>query len=105
MLMRLKTGNGAMASRWRRRRPCLILGARSHMAALVEVSGVGALLETEAAFDIGERITLSHPEAGQICAVVDAITVRGVRVAFPASESSMAFALAAITADMSDPAY
>lgn len=75
------------------------------MAALVEVSGKGALLETAATFDLGERITLSHPEAGTIAATVDAITARGVRVAFPASESSMAFALAAITADMSDPAY
>ncbi|QPQ55533.1 hypothetical protein IC614_02710 [Allosphingosinicella flava] len=105
MLISLKKKDGAMASRWRRRRPCLILADREHTAALLDISAKGALLETGATLTLGASIALSHPEAGIIAATVDAITARGVHIAFAPTDSSVAFALAAITADMSDPVY
>jgi len=83
----------------------VILNGRHHPAALIEISGRGALLETSAELSLGETIILAHPEAGEISGTVEAVTLRGVRVAFAATEPSVAYALAAITADMSDPAY
>ena len=106
MLVQLKRENrGAMASPWRRRRPCLILARGTHMAALTEISGRGATLECSAALDLGDTITLAHPEAGRIEARVEALTSKGISIAFEPGGAAMAFALAAITADMSDPAY
>lgn len=105
MLVRLKAREQAMASRWRRRRPCLIYDEVVHSAALIEVSGRGALIETGANLTIATEVTLSHPDAGEIRGVVDAITVRGVQLAFHMSEASVAFAVAAIASDMSDPVY
>jgi hypothetical protein len=65
---------------------------------------MGAFLETNARPNLGSLVTLRHPEAGQIEAVVHAISRDGVELRFECGEQSVAFALAAITADMSSPA-
>ena len=92
-----------MASRWRRRRMCLLLADTPAPAALREVSARGAFLETNARPPLGTSVELRHPEAGSIQATVYALAHDGIRLGFPCSESSVAFAVAAIAADMSRP--
>jgi hypothetical protein len=92
--------NGAMATRWRRRRMCVLLAGAPSPAALRDISARGAFVETNARPEIGAGVELRHPEAGAIEAVVVAVAKDGVELAFTCSEASMAFALAAITADM-----
>ena len=96
--------DGAMASRWRRRRMCILLAEAPAPAALREISARGAFLETNARPALGTRVELRHPEAGAIGGTVQALSDDGIRLAFDCSEASMAFALAAIAADMSRPA-
>lgn len=97
-------GNEAMASRWRRRRMCILVAGAPAPAALREVSASGAFLETNARPAVGSRVELRHPDAGAICAEVRALASDGVAVAFAGGEAAVAFALAAIAADMSRPA-
>lgn len=92
-----------MASRWRRRRMCVLVADGVSPAALREVSGRGAFLETNARLPLGTTVELRHPEAGTIKGVVQAVADGGVRLGFSCSEHSVAFALAAIAADMSRP--
>jgi hypothetical protein len=92
-----------MASRWRRRRMCVLIAGDAAPAALREISATGAFLETNARPALGSRVELHHPEAGAIQGKVSALSPDGVRIAFPCSEQSAAFALAAIAADMSRP--
>ena len=92
-----------MASPWRRRRMCLLVGDMPAPAALREVSAAGAFLETHAELRLGARVELRHPEAGAIHAEVRSITAEGVGIRFDFGEASVAFALAAIAADMSRP--
>lgn len=99
----LEQGPG-MASPWRRRRMCMLLADTPAPAALREVSATGAFLETNARPPIGERVELRHPEAGTIAGRVRGVTQDGIAIGFEASERSIAFALAAIAADMSRPA-
>ncbi|MDP9404611.1 MAG: hypothetical protein M3P85_15120 [Actinomycetota bacterium] len=73
-------------------------------AGLRDVSATGAFLETNARPALGSTIELHHPEAGAIAGVVQALAGDGIQITFQCSERSMAFALAAITADMSRPA-
>lgn len=94
----------AMATRWRRRRLCVLLAPTPAPAALRDISAGGAFLETNARPAPGEKVELRHPEAGTIRGVVRALARDGVAVDFEYGEQSVAFALAAITADMSDPA-
>ena len=93
-----------MASPWRRRRMCLLIGDRPAPAALSEVSAAGAFLETHANLRLGDRVELRHPEAGAIHAEIGSVTPDGVGIRFDFGEASVAFALAAIAADMSQPA-
>ena len=94
----------AMATRWRRRRMCvLIAGDMPVPAALREISATGAFLETNSRPRLGTDIELHHPEAGAILGIVQAVAGDGVRIVFDCSEQSVAFALAAITSDMSQP--
>ena len=93
-----------MASPWRRRRMCLLLADQPAPAALATISGTGALLETNARPELGSCVALRHPEAGQIEGVVEAVSRRGIELSFECGEKSVAFALAAITADMSKAA-
>jgi hypothetical protein len=100
---RIGTKN-AMATRWRRRRMCVLLADTPSPAAMRDISARGAFLETNARPGVGERVMLRHPDAGTIAAVVRAVARDGVQLAFDCGEASVAFALAAITADMSRPA-
>jgi hypothetical protein len=100
-----KIGEGTrMASRWRRRRMCVLIAGDAAPAALREISATAAFLETNARPALGSRVELQHPEAGAIEGAVSSLSRDGVRIAFPFSEQSAAFALAAIAADMSRPA-
>ena len=98
----LDSGTG-MASRWRRRRMCVLIAGAQVPAALREVTASGAFLETNARPAVGVRVELRHPEAGSIAGEVRSLAPDGIAIAFPAAEASVAFALAAIAADMSRP--
>ena len=97
------TGRTGMASRWRRRRMCVLIAEGPAPAALANISATGALIETNARPAIGASVRLQHPEAGAIQGRVTAITEHGLTLAFDLCERSVAFALAATTADMSRP--
>ena len=90
-----------MASRWRRRRMCLLIAGGPAPAALRSISASGAFLETRARPRLGDCVELHHPEAGAIGATVRSVGRDGIELAFPLGEASVAFALAAIAADMS----
>jgi hypothetical protein len=83
---------------------CLLISDVPAPAALRHVSATDAFLETNARPQLGTAVELHHPEAGVIHAIVKSISVDGIAISFGSSERSMAFALAAITADMSRPA-
>ena len=92
-----------MATRWRRRRMCILVAGGAAPAALRTISASGAFLETGARPGLGDRVELRHPEAGTIEAIVRSLAPDGVELGFPLGEASVAFALAAIAADMSRP--
>jgi hypothetical protein len=94
---------GDMASRWRRRTTCVLIAEAPVPAALREISGTGAFLETAARPELGAGVELHHPEAGAIRATVSGLAPDGIRIGFSFGEASVAFALAAIAADMSRP--
>jgi len=94
----------AMATRWRRRRMCVLIAEHPAPAALREVSAAGAFLETNARPPLGASVELHHPEAGAIQAEVRGLADDGISIGFSCGERSVAFALAAIAADMSRPA-
>lgn len=99
-----RIGSGSrMASRWRRRRMCILVAGAAAPAALRSISASGAFLETNARPALGDPVELRHPDAGAIDAVVRSLSPDGVEIGFPLDESSMAFALAAIAADMTRP--
>jgi hypothetical protein len=93
-----------MASRWRRRRMCVLIAEHPAPAALREISATGAFLETNARPALGSAVELHHPEAGSIDAIVSSLSSDGIALGFDCGEASVAFALAAIAADMSRPA-
>jgi hypothetical protein len=93
-----------MASRWRRRRMCVLVAEMPVPAALRQVDARGAILETNARPALGAAVRLQHPEAGAIDARVETVSLDGVALRFACTERSVAFALAAIAADMSHPA-
>jgi len=93
-----------MASRWRSRRMCILMADRPAPAAIREISGAGAFIETNARPQPGSVVALHHPEAGGISGRVTALALDGVRLAFDPGEPAIAFALGAIVADMTRPA-
>lgn len=93
-----------MASRWRRRQMCVLIAEHPVPAALRDVSASGAFVETNARPGLGAGVELHHPEAGTISGVVRSLAHDGIGIGFDCGEHSVAFALAAITADMSRPA-
>lgn len=95
--------SGVMASRWRRRRLCVLIAEHPAPAALRDVSAAGAFLETNARPPLGAPVELHHPDAGSIGGTVRALAADGIQLGFDCGEHSMAFAMAAIAADMSDP--
>jgi hypothetical protein len=80
---------------------CVLMTDTPAPAALREVSAAGAFLETRARPALGDTIELHHPEAGAIIGRVSAIAIDGVALRFDRSPAAVAFALAAISADMS----
>jgi|GEM_PF-508440 len=93
----------AMTSPWRQRRMCLLLGDAPAPAAIRDVSARGAFLETNQRPPLGSRIDLRHPVAGSIGGEVSALASDGIAVSFALDARAVAFALAAIAADMSRP--
>jgi hypothetical protein len=89
-----------MATPWRRRRMCMIVSERPTPAGLRDISGRGAFLETNARPPLDSQIRFHHPEAGMIDARVSSIAHDGIRIAFAGDSHAVAFALAAITSDM-----
>lgn len=91
----------AMASPWRRRRVCeLRVDGTSQMVALRDISGSGARLDTPQPPQLGTQVELHHPHAGSITARVSEIGEGEIRLSFDRHERAIAFALAAIAADM-----
>ena len=82
---------------------CVLIAELPVPAALRHVCATGAFLETNARPPLGSEVELHHPEAGAMSGVVRALSNDGVEIGFHCSEQSVAFALAAITADMSRP--
>jgi hypothetical protein len=82
---------------------CVLVADTPAPAALREISARGAFLETNARPPLGASVELRHPEAGSIAATVYSVAFDGIRLGFPCSEASVAFAVAAIAADMSRP--
>ncbi len=80
---------------------CVLIADASCPAALRHICGTGAVLETNARPPLGSDVELHHPEAGVIRAIVEAVSNSGIALRFDCDESSVAFAMAAITADMS----
>jgi hypothetical protein len=93
-----------MASPWRRRSMCVLITDLPMPAALRDVSAAGAFLETNARPPLGAGVELHHPEAGAIAGTVCSLSSDGIQIGFEVCEQSVAFALAAISADMSRPA-
>ncbi|KQX18795.1 hypothetical protein ASD39_19820 [Sphingomonas sp. Root50] len=90
-----------MASPWRRRRICqLIVDGIALPVALRDVDARGARLDIAIPLALRSPVELRHPEAGAIRARVSEFGDGGIRIAFDGGEASVAFALAAITADM-----
>src|SRR3546814_18306329 len=84
-----------MASRWRRRRMCVLIAELTMPAELREVSATGAVLETNARPPLGADVELHHPEAGAIAGTVQSLADDGIAIGFDCGEHSVAFALAA----------
>ena len=93
----------SMATRWRRRRMCVLFAGSPVPAALREISATGAFLETSVRPALGSGVELHHPEAGAIAGTVRSLASDGIGIGFDACEASVAFALAAIAADMTRP--
>ena len=83
---------------------CVLIAGKPAPAALRTISATGAFLETNVRPALGSRVELHHPDAGAIEGAVEAVCHDGIRLGFACTEQSVAFALAAITADMSKPA-
>lgn len=91
----------AMASRYRRRSLCTLLGETPAPVALRSVSAAGAFVETQLRPPLGSPVTLHHPDAGTIAARVAGFGDDGVALLFDRDAAAVAFALTAIGADMS----
>ena len=93
-----------MANRWRRRQLCVLLGPVDVPASMRTVTGSAILLDTPARPPIGEAVTLRHPHAGTVTGQVEAHHADGIALRLGGTERDVAFAVAAIAADMSRPA-
>lgn len=83
---------------------CVLIADTPAPAALREITATGAFLETNARPSLGQSVELHHPEAGAIAGTVRSLAPDGIAIGFDCDELSVAFALAAISADMSRPA-
>lgn len=92
-----------MATRWRRRRMCVLIADAPTPAALRTIDATGAVVEISVKPTLGAAVSLRHPDAGEISARVVAVATDSVTIGFDLGPQSVAFALAAIAADMSRP--
>lgn len=92
-----------MATRWRRRRMCVLVADAPAPAALRTIDATRAVIETSLRLELGAAVSLRHPDAGEIAARVTAIASDSVTIGFEVGPLSVAFAIAAIAADMSRP--
>ena len=83
---------------------CLLVADAPAPAALRSIDATGAVVETSLKLALGASVTLRHPDAGEIAARVSAVATDAVTIGFDLGERSVAFALAAVAADMSRPA-
>ena len=93
----------SMASPWRRRQMCVLVAGTAAPAALRQINAAAAFVETAARPRLGARVELRHPDAGAIAGRVKSVADDGIVIAFSFGEHSVAFALAAIAADMTKP--
>ena len=93
-----------MATRWRRRRMCVLVADATAPVALRTIDATGAVIETSLKPELGVTVSLRHPDAGEISARVAAVAADSITIGFEVGAQSVAFALAAIAADMSRPA-
>ncbi len=82
---------------------CILIAESAAPAALREITGAHAFLETNARPEIGRMVELRHPEAGSIQGRVIEVKDDGIGISLDRGENAVAFALAAIAADMSRP--
>jgi hypothetical protein len=92
-----------MATKWRRRRMCILHTDRPSPAAIRTISARGAFLETNERPPLGSRASLHHPDAGVIEGEIRSLAQDGVELVFRGDAPAVAFALAAIGADMTRP--
>jgi hypothetical protein len=97
----VKEQRRSMTSPWRQRRMCTLVGATTAPAAIRDISARGAFLETNQRPQLGDAVELRHPVAGTISGRVSALATDGIALAFPVTARAVAFALAAVAADMS----
>lgn len=95
---------GTMATRWRRSRTCILVGAPDVPATMRDLSARGVSLDTDARPALGAAVTLRHPDAGTIEAHVDAHRANGIALGLDGGVQAVAWAMTAIAADMSRPA-
>ncbi|TXG83011.1 MAG: PilZ domain-containing protein [Sphingomonadales bacterium] len=87
--------------RYRVESMCVIRdGEQSLAGRLQEISASGAYLVMRQRPDLGHKVTLSHPFAGEIGATVTRHDQYGCGLQFELGESAVGFALRAIAADM-----
>jgi hypothetical protein len=92
-----------MVTRWRRRRMCVLVADAPAPAALRAIDATHAVIETSVRPELGAAVSLRHPDAGEIAARITAVAADSVTIGFDVGPASVAFALAAIAADMSRP--
>lgn len=89
-----------MATRWRRRRMCILEADAPAPAALERLSGRAARLRCSAMPPAGSEVRLRHPLAGSIAGRVERADGSHVDLALAGDRAAVGFALAAIAADM-----
>ncbi len=83
---------------------CVLVADAAAPAALRAIDATGAVIETSLRPALGAPVSLRHPDAGEIAARITCVSVDTVTIGFDIGAGSVAFALAAIAADMSRPA-
>lgn len=89
-----------MATRWRRRRMCILECDAPAPAALEALSARRARLRCSARPAPGSSVSLRHPCAGEISGRIERADGSHVEMTLAGDEAAVGFALAAIAADM-----
>ncbi len=93
----------AMASRWRRRQPCILAADHPNVAVIRRITASSAVVDTAARPPLGSRVTIHHPEAGAIEGTISGHLNDGLGIAFEDPVRAVAFALASLATDSSRP--